>query len=265
VNYRVLVADDERLAREVVVSLLARDREVEAIIECADGTEAVRLIRSAKPAIAFLDIEMPGEDGLAIARGVAAAGPVVVFTTAFSRYAVDAFAIHAVDYIVKPFSDERFYDALNRAKDCVREHRLGDLAARLATAADLAPSGAGERESTPPGPGHASSLKEASHIAAKADDILWIEAQDYYAMVHATKGHRLIRVSLAALEERLDRDIFLRVHRGAIVNLRHLREVRHGDRLLLILSDGTQVAVSRARRQHVECVIRCLAGVTSAG
>jgi two-component system LytT family response regulator len=264
VNYRVLVADDELLAREIVINLLARDREVDDIIECADGASAERLILSARPAIAFLDIEMPGENGLTIARDPTNLGPVVVFTTAFSRYAVDAFALDAIDYILKPFSDERFFQALDRAKRKVRDRRLGQLAVRLAAAAaDLAPL-SGYRESTLPDGLHAATLNEAPYVGARIEQILWIEAQDYYAMVHATTGHRLVRVSLAALEERLDPDQFLRVHRGAIVNLRHIRKVRQGLRLLLILSDGTQVAVSRARRQHVESVIRGVVRVTDA-
>lgn len=261
-SYRILVADDEPLARQVVVDLLRKDGEVDDIVECGDGAHVVQLILSSKAAIAFLDIEMPGVNGLDIARGLANVGPVVVFTTAFSRYAVDAFTIDAVDYILKPFSDERFFQALSRAKQKVRDRRLGRLAGRFAAAAHLAPFSAGSLEITFRDRFHAAaSLKEALNAGG---NILWIEAQDYYAMVHATTGHRLVRVSLAALEEQLDRDTFLRVHRGAIVNLRHLKEVRQGDRLLLILSDGTQVAVSRARRQHVESVIRSLVRLTGA-
>jgi two-component system LytT family response regulator len=246
-RFRLLVAEDEPLARAMVASLLRGDADVESVIECADALAARAAIASGEVDIAFLDIEMPGASGLELARA-SADGPVVVFVTAFSGYAPQAFDVAAVDYVLKPFTDERFYAALDRAKRRVRERRLGALASELA----------GGPSDARPSPGAAAPLQRLAFkdgdraIVLQASEIVWIEAEDYYVLIHSRRGRHMLRATLASLEERLDPHRFLRVHRAALVNVDEVREVRDDGKLVVVLSNGAQVPVSRSRRRHVE-------------
>jgi two-component system LytT family response regulator len=257
-RFRVLVVDDEPLAREVVISLLRRDPEVAVVGECGDGLQARQVIDDTRPDIVFLDMEMPGLGGVQLAERLQSGGPVVVFITAFSQYAVDAFAIAATDYVLKPFSDERFFEALGRAKRRVRERRLGELAHQMAgVASELQHDEPGE--ATPSGsPQYLQrlSIKQSDRtVVLRPDEIVWIEAQDYYVTVHSTRGKHLVRASLSSLEGRLAPDLFIRTHRMAIVNVQHIRETHDRDGLRLVLSDGSQVGVSRSRRAQVESLL----------
>jgi two-component system LytT family response regulator len=250
-RFRVLVAEDEPLARAMVASLLQRDVEVEAVVECADAHAAREALGRQQIDIAFLDIEMPGASGLDVAEAAASGGPVVVFVTAFSQYAPAAFDVQAIDYVLKPFSDDRFFEALGRAKTRVRERRLGELANQLASVsaelkppADAAPAAAYLARLT---------FKDGDRsMAVDTSDVLWIEAEDYYVLVHSKRGRHMIRATLASLEERLDPHLFIRVHRAAIVNIDEVREVHDDGGLVVALSDGARVPVSRSRRRHVE-------------
>jgi two-component system, LytTR family, response regulator len=252
-RFRTLVAEDEPLARAMVVNLLQRDAELDAIVECPDAASARQALTSQRFDIAFLDIEMPGATGIDLAQSTGPAGPVVVFVTAFSRYAPSAFDVSAVDYVLKPFSDERFYAALERAKRRVRERRLGELAGQLATVS------AEIRQQPEPSAGSYLSWLPCPQgdksVLVNTADILWIEAEDYYVLVHARKGRHMIRATLASLQERLDPRVFLRVHRTAIVNALEVAEVRNEDRLVLVLSSGAHIRVSRSRRRDVEATL----------
>jgi two-component system LytT family response regulator len=252
-RFTVLVAEDEPLARAMLVTLLKHDAEIETLIDCADAQETRAALGRHRVDIAFLDVEMPGATGVEIASGLAAGGPAIVFVTAYSRYALPAFDVAAVDYVLKPFSDERLAAALNRAKGRVRERRLGELASQIASvsaelkATDAAPSGYLTR--LPYRDGNRS-------LFINASEIVMIEAEDYYVRVHSKKGRHLLRVTLSHLEERLDPKVFLRVHRTAIVNIGEVVELRDEERLVLLLSNGTRVPVSRSRRRHVEPILR---------
>ena len=253
-KFNVLVVDDEPLAREVAVSLLRRDPEVATTSECGDGLRARQLIEEAHPDIVFLDMEMPGLSGLQVAEQLQRSGPVVVFITAFSQYAVDAFELAATDYVLKPFSDERFLEALGRAKRRVRERRLGELASQMAgMAAELQPW-----NQEPGAQRHLQrlSIKQGDRsVVLRADEIVWIEAQDYCVTIHSTRGKHLVRASLTSLEGRLAPETFVRTHRMAIVNLQHVRETEDRDGLRLVLSEGSHVGVSRSRRSQVEALL----------
>ena len=257
-RFRVLVADDEPLARGIVANLLKDDPEIESVFERGDAAGVRECIASQRPDIAFLDVEMPGATGLQVAAGLPEEAPIVVFITAFSSYATQAFEVSAIDYVLKPFSDDRFREALERAKRRVRERRLGALATQVATlSAEL------QHESEPGKP--ADALRYLQRIALKdgdrsvvlrASDIIWIEAEDYYVLVHSKQGRHLVRATLASFEQRLDPRTFLRVHRTAIVNVDEVRTVRDDGRLLLTLSSGAEVGVSRSRRTQVEPHVR---------
>jgi two-component system LytT family response regulator len=184
-------------------------------------------------------------------------GPIIVFITAFSTYATQAFEVSATDYVLKPFSDERFNEALDRAKRRVRERRLGELATQVAkVSAELQhdetarPAGTQEYHQR-------FAFKDGDRsVVVKAAEIVWIEAEDYYVLVHSKQGRHLVRTSLASLEQRLDPQRFLRVHRTAIVNVDEVRSVKDSGGLVLTLSDGAMVPVSRSRRAHVEPLVR---------
>jgi len=249
-RFRVLVAEDEPLARSMLADLLKRDAEIATIVECGGGGDVREALARQPFDIAFLDIEMPEASGLELAGDAGGDGPVIVFVTAFSRYATSAFDVHAVDYVLKPFSDERFFTALERAKTRVRERRLGELASQLGIlSAEL------RKDEEAPGaaPLTRLSFKQGDRsVLLNVSEIVWIEAEDYYVLVHSKRGRHMVRAALSSLEERLDAHVFLRVHRAAIVNVSEVREVSDEGSLVLHLSDGSRVPVSRSRRRHVE-------------
>ena len=252
-GFRVLVADDEPLAREIVAGLLRDDPEIEAVVECADATEIGPAIERLRADIVFLDVEMPRIDGIQVARGLSAEDPVVVFVTAFSDYAASAFDVRAVDYVLKPFSDARFQEALSRAKERVHERRARDAHAAR-NGAEPIDAMLGSDSKT--GYLQRLSFKDADHLVVlKTADVLWIEAQDYYVLLHSTRGRHLVRATLAAFESRLDPRRFLRIHRGAIVNVDAVREIHDAQGMRLLLSNGADIPVSRSRRRQVTSVL----------
>lgn len=236
---RVLVADDEPLARQVVTQLLRRDPEIGEIQECPDGPSALAALRATPCDIAFIDVEMPEMTGLEVALRAGAGVGAVVFTTAYSQYAVQAFDIEAADYLLKPFSDGRFADALERAK---RRSRAAERR-RQATGTTVVD---GERYLTrvPVPEGAGSRLLPVR-------EILWIEAQDYYVNLHTAGRTHLVRATLASFERRLDPARFVRVHRSALVNLDKVVRVEGHDGVTLVLADDTRLEASRARRRQV--------------
>ena len=258
-RFRVLVADDEPLARRMVAAILEHDPEVESVVECGDVKCVRESLARVHPEIAFLDIEMPEMSGLEIASALADRGPVVVFITAFSSYATQAFDVSAVDYVMKPFSDQRFRDAVERAKRRVRERRLGELATQVASLSAELRHDEQDTSKAAEGGGYLQrlSFREGDKsIVVKAPDIVWIQAEDYCVLFHSKHGRHMVRASLASLEQRLDPARFLRVHRTAIVNVDEICSVHDRGGLVLTLSDGAEIAVSRSRRPAVEPIVR---------
>lgn len=255
-RFRVLVADDEPLARGMVASLLREDPEIATVVECGNPREIEAALLSEPPDIAFLDVEMPELTGLDIAGRLAGGTPAVVFVTAFSAYATRAFDVQAVDYVLKPFSDARFREALDRAKARVLDRRVREQSAAAQSGDGPGPfDGADEAMS-------AGFLERFSvrvggrSVVIKLSDVVWIEAQDYYVRMHTRSGRHLVRATLTSLERRLDPRRFLRVHRGAVVNLDDVQGILDGEGIQVTLSDGTIVPVSRARRRKVQAVLR---------
>jgi two-component system LytT family response regulator len=250
---RVLVVDDEPLARSGLTALCERDGDLEVVGECSDGRSAVEAIQRLEPDLLLLDIQMPEMDGFEVLRAIGAERmPQVVFVTAFDEFAVQAFEVHALDYLLKPFDDERFFVAIDRAKAALREPSLGELSQRLI----------GLLESTSE---HTSS-RYLARIAVKdlgrvyfirADEIVWIQAANYYAKLHVGGRVHLLRESMTSLESRLDPSRFVRVSRSAIVNLDRVREVQPFSRgsQVIILDDGARVKLSRSRKENLERVL----------
>lgn len=243
-GFRILVADDEPLARAMVVEMLRRDPEVDEVAECGDASEVTRAIERLHPDVVFLDVEMPGVDGIQIASSFLPEQPVVVFVTAYGHYAARAFDLRAADYVLKPFSDGRFLEALARAKERAHERRRLGLV-RAAPARPRVASAYLERLAFMDG---------ERPVVIGVDQVVWIEAQDYYVRVHSAEQRWLMRATLASLDEQLDPARFMRAHRGAIVNLDAV-EASDDQGARLTLKDGTEIAVSRTHRRRVAAAL----------
>jgi len=247
VKIRTLIVDDEPLGRERIRTLLAGDPEIEVIGECPDGRQAITAIVQRNPDLVFLDVQMPEVDGFSVLEAICGERmPAIVFVTAYDRYAVRAFEVHALDYLLKSFDRERFAAALQRAKETIRRSREGALNERLA----------GLIEDLEAKKDRLTRLviKSAGRIAfLRVEEIDWIEAADNYVRVHAGKEAHLIRETLQSMEKRLDPTRFLRIHRSSLVNLERIRELRpvfHGD-YLVRLTDGTELTLSRSYRDKL--------------
>jgi len=272
--WRVVVVDDEPPARHTLRLLLERERDFTLVAECGHGQEAVAAVAREHPDVLFLDVRMPDMNGFDVLRQIGGEpAPAVVFVTAYDQYAPQAFEQHAVEYLLKPFSDERFGDVVEHLRRRLRERSYAALAARLpvalaATAARQEPRRLIVRDGA------------RTHVIPH-DEIVWIEAEDYYARIHARAstplgagpstslgtgpstslgtgpstslgtGRRILaRESLRTLEKTLDPAVFARVHRSAIVNIRWIKAIEplaSGDQRL-ILNDGTTLRVSRTHR-----------------
>ncbi len=240
---RAIIVDDEPLARQVIRLLLARDPNIEVAGECT-GVDAPSLVERTSPDIMFLDVQMPEVDGFDVIREIgASAVPAVVFVTAYDEYAIRAFEVHAVDYLLKPFDDERFARALAHAKTAVRANRKRPDPRVEALAHERVPYVRRFLVRT-----------RERVMVVNADDVDWIEAADYYVALHVGPKTHLLRETMAELEKRLDPERFFRAHRSAIVNVERVREIHplfRGD-CTLLLSDGTRVKLSRTRRAELE-------------
>ncbi|HJU65121.1 MAG TPA: LytTR family DNA-binding domain-containing protein, partial [Gemmatimonadaceae bacterium] len=222
---RVVIVDDEPLARRGIRQLLAPHEDVEVVGEARHGKEAVRMLSALAPDLVFLDVQMPELDGFAVLRQLDQQRlPFVIFVTAYDTFAVRAFEQHALDYLVKPVHEARFEQALARAREQLRSREAVELSRRLsqllANGVDTEPA----RQSAPPR--RLVIDTGGAELILDIAEIMWIEADDYYAAVHARGRRYLIRESLSSLEERLDRTQFVRVHRSAIVNLAQVSEIR---------------------------------------
>jgi two-component system, LytTR family, response regulator len=254
---RVVIVDDEPLARRGIRQLLASHADVEVAGEARNGREAVRILNALAPDLVFLDVQMPEIDGFAVLRQLSIDPlPAVIFVTAFDSFAVRAFESHALDYLVKPVHEARFQDALAHARERLKSLEAVELSRRLSSM--LASQPHQQQPGTPPPSRRLVIGTGGSDLILEAAEIDWIEAEDYYAAVHAHGKRHLVRESLASLETRLDRTQFVRVHRSAIVNLAQVREIRAhviGDSTV-VLRDGTQLPLSRRRREQVAEAIR---------
>jgi two-component system LytT family response regulator len=262
---RTLIVDDEPLARRRLRNLLRGADEFEVVGECANGREAVSAIRERTPDLVFLDVQMPDLDGFGV---LAALGPtrlpVVVFVTAYDQYALRAFEFHALDYLLKPFDDERFEKTLGWARSQLREKQLHRLSERMVALLDDYRGGqeAGRgAEAQPAGQPQLLTrlvVKSAGHVCfVRVEEIDWIEAEGYYARLHVGGKSHLLRETMAKLEAQLDPRRFLRIHRSTIVNLDRVRELRpqsHGE-YAVILHDGTPLRLSRSYRDRLPALL----------
>ena len=227
--------------------MLRDDPSLEIVGEHAGGDEAVRAIREVKPDLLFLDIQMPGKDGFALLQEVGEEQmPFVVFVTAYDQHALEAFRVHAIDYLLKPFDRERFHEALRRGKEMVRKKREGEISQKLiALLSDIASTNHRAERIMVKSGGRISFLR--------SEEIDWVEAQGDYVQLHVQGKKHLIREKISGLEHQLPADKFVRIHRSTIVNVDRIREMQplfYGE-YAVILNDGTRLTLSRSFRERV--------------
>ena len=243
-TYKILIVDDEPLARSSIRQLLRREPDVEIVGEAADGHSAARLIAELRPQIVFLDVQMPELSGVELLAGISAADrPAIIFTTAYNNYAIEAFNLRAVDYLMKPYKDERFFQALERARVRLQNHDLSELTREIEHTLAALPSSSAE----PATQKFVVKVNGEFTFLAPAD-VHWIDGYGDYLKVHCRSGAALlIRDTFKNLHERLQSARFVRVHKSAMVNTEYLRRLRpacSGD-YELELDDGTALRVSR--------------------
>jgi len=240
VTIRALVVDDEPLARERIRTLLEDEPDIELVGECRDGAEAVRAIDEEGPDLVFLDVQMPEVDGFEVLEVIGPGrAPVVVFVTAYDEYAIRAFDVHALDYLLKPFDGERFRQAIGRARASIRAKADVDREKLAALLGDLRD----ERRYL-----ERIVVKTAGRVVFLAvDEIDWIGGAGNYVELHAGERKHLVRDTMKAMESKLDPDKFVRVHRSHIVNMDRVKSMEpwfHGE-YVLILENGTELQSSR--------------------
>jgi len=240
-----VIVDDEPLARANILSLLRTDPEISVLQECSSGLDAVMAVRSLRPSLLFLDVQMPGCDGFGVLESLGAdVPPAVVFVTAYDQYALKAFEAEALDYLLKPYDNPRFFRALARAKSSLT-HRF-------------AQSRRFERIM----------VRSAGRISfLLVEEIDWIEAADYYSCLHVGNRTHLLRRSMAELERDLERNHFCRIHRSAIVNLSRVRDLclDAGGEYEVVLRDETRLKVSRGYREKLQTAIQAIGQTRSIG
>ena len=256
---KTLIVDDEPLARRNLRVLLEKDSQIEIVDECRNGHEAVEAINKHSPDLIFLDIQMPEIDGFDV---LARVGPeqiqAIIFVTAFDHYALKAFEVHALDYLLKPFDDERFALALERAKSQIAASEIDKLSQRLLA---LLEDRKTERKGSDDQPQFLTRLmiKTSNRMMLlKVEEIDFIEADGNYAKLHAGRKTHLLREKMNDLEGRLDPARFVRIHRSIIVNLERIKEMQphfNGD-YIVVLDDGRQLRLSRSRRENLEARLK---------
>jgi two-component system LytT family response regulator len=247
---RALVVDDEPLARERMLALLKGHPEFECIGQCGDGASAVEVIREQLPDLVLLDVQMPELDGFGVLAALAGTRlPAIIFVTAHDRFALKAFEVHAVDYLLKPFDKERLQVALERASDQLKRDQAGELSQRLtALLADVRPA------AKPKGIERIAVKSTGKVTFVKVDDIDWIESSDNYVNLHAGAENHLHRETMSSLEDQLPADKFMRISRSTIVNLDRIKELQplfHGE-YSVILRNGTKLTLSRSYRDRLD-------------
>ena len=244
---RALIADDEALARKFIRRMLKDDHDVEIVGECSNGKETVAMIRKEGPDLVFLDVQMPEMDGFAVLEAIGVERlPEIIFATAYEQYAIRAFELHALDYLLKPFDQTRFKEAIRHAKERFRSERQKE--GRMQITALL------ESISNKPQYLDRLVIKAGGRITfLSTREINWIEADDKYVHLHTGKVNPMVRQTLSAMEAQLDPKKFRRVHRSAIVNVERIKELQplfSGEHSIL-LEDGTKLTLSRNYREKL--------------
>lgn len=246
---RTIIVDDEPLAREKLRGFIDREDDVEIVAECGDGRSALEAIDQSKPDLVFLDVQMPELDGFEVIDNLDLDPmPKVVFTTAYDQYALKAFEVHAIDYLLKPFDRARFGEALDLVRAASRRDQVGTMREQLkALLDDLDKRRKTYRDRLV--------IKTSGRVVLiNVDDIDWIDAAGNYVRLHVGTDSHLLRETMSRLEGRLDPGKFLRIHRSTIVNIERIKELQqqfHGD-YVVILREGQRLTLSRSYRDKLQ-------------
>ena len=245
---RTLIVDDEPLAREKLRSFLEKESDVEILGECRDGREALETIEAEKPDLIFLDVQMPEMDGFEVLDNLDSDQlPIVIFVTAYDQYALKAFDVHAVDYLLKPFDRERFSEALSRARSDLERQQVSSVKQLLDLLQDV-------KSQSAKYPSRLVIKTSGRVVFLKVDDIDWVDAAGNYVRLHSGSESHMLRETMGRLEERLDPEQFLRIHRSTIVNIERISELQqqfHGD-YLVVLKNGRRLTLSRSYRDRIQ-------------
>lgn len=248
---RVLIVDDEPIARRGIRKQLDGDAEIEILRECSNGLEAVSSIEELRPDLVFLDVQMPELDGFAVVEAIGAENmPAVIFVTAYDSYALQAFEVNAVDYLLKPFDAERFHKALERARLRLRNDSLTDINHRLVNLLEDLNSKHKYVERLV--------IKSQGRIFfLQVEEIDWIDAADNYVRLHVGRESHLLRETVNRLEEKLDPERFLRIRRSVIVNINRIKELHplFNGEYVIILTNGTELTSSRRHRKRLSSIL----------
>ena len=258
---KTIIVDDEPLARRNLRLLLEKDPQIEIVDECGNGLEAVKAIKSLSPDLIFLDIQMPEIDGFDVLERVGAEHiHAIIFVTAFDQYALKAFEVHALDYLLKPFDDARFTSALQLAKVQIEKREIDKLSKRLLALLEDRESQRGLPHRQRPYLTRLMIKLANRVILLKVDEVDWIEADGNYAKLHVGRKAHLLREKMQDLEAQLDPKQFVRIHRSIIVNLERIKELHphfNGD-YIVVLEDGRQLKLSRSRRENLEARLKAV-------
>ena len=263
-SLKVVIVDDEAHARERLRRLIGHMPDIDVVAECASGQEAVATNTRLRPDLMLLDVQMPEMTGFAVIRAIPVAElPLIVFVTAYDHHALEAFDVHAVDYLLKPVESPRLAEALDRVRARLRQESLerhqtalAEVASRSDMPVQPVVDEVAATEGSSPLPGDRFLLRDGGTLhAVAADDILWIEAQGNYARINLPDNRSyLIRSTMSVLESRLDRLQFARIHRSAIVNLDAVRELQpwFGGDYVVILKNGARLKASRNFKSRLD-------------
>ena len=250
---RTVIVDDEAPARLRLRQLLKAEPDFSIVAECANGRQAVESIQKEKPDLVFLDIQMPRVSGVEVCETLMDDGnplPLVIFVTAYDEYALQAFEVHAIDYLLKPFDRERFQKALGHARDQLRRNRTGAPDARLAQLLEELRSGSRSSDRLV--------FKINGRVVfIRIETVDWVEADGNYLRIHAGQESHYVRETLAALEAQLPSDKFMRISRSSIVNLDHVKELQplfYGD-YAVIMQNGSKLNMSRNYRDRLGAIL----------
>jgi len=243
-----LIADDEPLARKKLKLLLRCEPDVRIIAECASGSETIAALKAYRPDLLFLDIEMPSGDGFDVLRSIGTErAPIVIFTTAYDKYAIRAFEMHAVDYLLKPFDQDRLRDAVQRARSELSKLKNGEFVKRLM--ALLATS-----EKTKSTIQNRFVVKSSGRVVfLDADNVDWIEAAANYVRFHVGRESYVMRENIGTVAEKLEPSHFVRIHRSTIVNVSRIKELHpcNSGEYIVVLRDGKELSCSRGYRPAI--------------
>ena len=252
---RAVIADDERLAREKLHLLLNAESDVEVVAECASGRETVAAVRTAKPTLLLLDIQMPDLDGFQVLSEIPPDEmPVVIFTSAHDQYAIRAFEAHALDYLLKPFDQERLHHAVERARDEMRKTQAREVTHRIL---DLLAQRKSQERARSDFERRLVVKSKGRVVFLDLDEIDWVGADANYVRLNAGKESYLLRETISRAAERMDPNIFIRIHRSTLVNVRKIKElipVNSGE-YVVVLRNGKELSCSRSYRAGLQRMI----------